>query len=262
MFISLLAIFALAICTDASRSVSYASSRPRHRLPTSTACFAAGTPSRPLSPEDQRIRAKILNRRGDHFDLNPFAGKIEFGATSVLRTRLDGADAPSVAAWLRDPAAVAGSIWDDKTLLDGADLWRLNVMRLQFVSLALAPTVDVRMYTEERERGPAFVVQSRGFDPNVEILGMGVDAASLGIEIRVCGELRAAGDGSGLEGRIGFMTSGLLPPPMRLLPPPALKAASGVINGQIMNFAKRSFEKGARAEYEKFRQSNSIKPKM
>ena len=53
-------------------------------------------------------------------------------------------------------------------------------------------------------------------------------------------------------GRIGFVSGGDLPPPMRLLPEPALKSASDVICKTVSDFAIASFQKGARAKYQEF----------
>ena len=105
---------------------------------------------------------------------------------------------------------------------------------------------------------PVFSLQSVNFDPNIQVLpGLRISADSLGIIIEVVGELRPTKDGKGVVGDIAFQTSGELPPPMRLLPEPALKAASDTINKTIVNFAIQSFQKGATAKYREFLRKKS-----
>ena len=126
-------------------------------------------------------------------------------------------------------------------------------MTLMFVTIQLAPHVDVKMYTDDRGH---FNLESVAFDPNIQILpGVGVSADSLGILIDVVGELYPSEDGKGVDGKIGFVTSGELPPPMRLLPEPVLKASLSTINRTITNFAINSFQKGAKSKYREFVQS-------
>mmetsp|Transcript_5141 Transcript_5141/g.7547 ORF Transcript_5141/g.7547 Transcript_5141/m.7547 type:complete len:268 (+) Transcript_5141:46-849(+) len=238
---------------NASRVSTFASRRRRinTRLPFTVTAFAASAPT----GREAAARAKILDRRGAHFELSPFTGKIEFGNTAVVDTPLDGASAGSVSRWLSDTTAVANAMWEDKTRLSDG-VWRLNVADIQFITIGLAPTVDLAVYAD---REGTFHVQSVAFDPNVKVLGVGMDARQLDIDIKVCGELTPSRDGSGLTGRIGFQTAGNLPPPMRLLPPPIMQQASAVINGQIMKLAKQSFQKGVRLEFRKFLKTDENK---
>lgn len=99
-----------------------------------------------------------------------------------------------------------------------------------------------------------------GFDPNIQILpGVGVSADSLGILIDVVGELYPSKDGKGVDGKIGFVTSGELPPPMRILPEQALKGSLSTINRTITNFAISSFQKGTRTQFQHFLQAERSK---
>ena len=74
----------------------------------------------------------------------------------------------------------------------------------------------------------------------------------LGIVIDVVGELYPSKDGKGVDGKIGFVTKGELPPPMRLLPEQALKSSLSTINRTITQFAISSFQKGAQAQFREF----------
>ena len=132
-------------------------------------------------------------------------------------------------------------------------------MTLMFVTIQLTPHVDVRMWTDTTSNNKSensnivFKLESVGFDPNIQILpGVGVNADSLGILIDVVGELYPSRDGRAVEGKIGFVTSGELPPPMRLLPEQALKGSLSTINKTITNFAVNSFNEGARNKFAQF----------
>eukprot|EP00543_Licmophora_paradoxa_P003116 CAMPEP_0202456344 /NCGR_PEP_ID=MMETSP1360-20130828/13628_1 /ASSEMBLY_ACC=CAM_ASM_000848 /TAXON_ID=515479 /ORGANISM="Licmophora paradoxa, Strain CCMP2313" /LENGTH=132 /DNA_ID=CAMNT_0049076123 /DNA_START=1 /DNA_END=399 /DNA_ORIENTATION=- len=131
-------------------------------------------------------------------------------------------------------------------------------MKLQFVTITLQPSVNLRMWTQQTPSGaPVFLLQSVSFDPKIQVLpGLSVDAESLGIQIEVVGELRPDGNG-GVTGRIAFQTSGNLIPPLRIVPEGVLRAASDTINNTITQFAIRSFQKGAIAKYQEFKQSVS-----
>jgi hypothetical protein len=184
-------------------------------------------------------------------------GQVEFGATANLVTKLNPQqpDLPAVQSWLGDERRVALSIWDEKLIQElGSNVFRLKVMKLQFVTIQLQPSVDVKMWTEVSSDGnPTFRLQSVAFEPNLQVLpGVNLSASSLGIKIEVVGELQPTPDGKGVTGKISFTTSGNLPPPMRLLPEPVLKAASDTINQTITQFAIQSFQRGAIAKYQEF----------
>ena len=240
-----------------------------------TACFPSSTslnavPTRRSqevdnSPEARRRRV-LLSRRGPHFQLDRFSGKVEFGATANLITKLDNDPNPeAIATWLKDGRGLALSIWDEKLMAEiGDNTYRLQTMKLQFVTIQLSPSVDMKMWTKsERKTGsdttsPVFSLQSVGFDPNIQLFpGMGVPAESLGIIIEVVGELRPMANGLGVEGIISFQTTGTLPPPMRLLPETALRLASDTICNTIVKFASESFQKGAIGKYREFRSTQN-----
>lgn len=194
------------------------------------------------------VQERLLNSHGPFFELNRMGGSVEFGATAKLTTRLSDSTPELISEWLEDGRGLALSIWDPVEDL-GGDKYRLKVMKLQFVTLQLAPSVDVEMKTVNG----VFKVKSVDFDPNIQVLpGMRIKADALGIVINVVGELKPSQ--GGVSGRIAFGVEGKLPPPLRLLPPPALKAASDSINQTIVNFAVASFEKGATANFRKFLQ--------
>ena len=170
-------------------------------------------------------------------------------------------DSGSIKQWLSDERKVASGIWDKNLMKNlGNNMYRLELVTLQFLTIQLAPSIDVLMWTENDpvDGDPVFKLESVSYDPNVQVLpGVGLDAKKLDIHIDVVGELRIDSKGTGLSGEIGFVSSGSLLPPMRLLPEPAVKAATGVINKTVANFAVRSFEKGAKEEYAKFIRGNS-----
>jgi hypothetical protein len=238
--------------------------------PTAAAGAAAATEAR---------RKELLTRRGDHFDLDPRTGRIEFGATAYLVTDLhDGGTGAidgdptsstgqleSITKWLQDERGLAMSIWDPDMIEDRGDhVFRLQVMTLGFLTLQVAPWVDVEMKTRvgKSQTGvsqPVFCLQSIAFDPNVQILpGMKVTAESFGIVIEVSGQLRPAENARGVQGAIAFQTTGTLSPPMRLLPAPVLQAAASAINSRIVEFATSSFQKGARKQYREFVQKQGV----
>ena len=213
----------------------------------------------------QTSRDIILNRDGQHFAFDRIGGKVEFGSTADLVTPLqtDGVEpnAASVGLWLSDARRVAGGLWDEDLLTDlGQCTYRLGLMPLKFVTIELAPTVDVKMWTNgaaaagaATDSRPTFRLHSIGFEPNVTLLpGVGLDAKSLGIEIEVCGELRPTADGAGCEGKIGFVSRGELPPPMRILPDSVISAAGATISRTVRDFAVANFQAGAVKQYRAF----------
>lgn len=208
-----------------------------------------------LTPKQQDRRSTLLNRNGPFFQLNRMKGTVQFGSTANLVTQLSPTpNHNSIAGWLSDERRVALSLWDPSLLSErGNAVYQLQVMQLQFVTMTLAPTVDVKMWTDNEENLPVFSLQSIAFDPNLQLLpGLGVKADSLGIVIEVVGDLRPTLDGKGVTGKIAFETGGELPPPMRLLPEPALKAASDVICDTVTKFAIQSFQKGATDKYNEY----------
>jgi Protein of unknown function (DUF1997) len=244
------------------------SSQSSNRRRTSSTSFLSST----RSNHNER-RKILLSRTGPYFKLDRNSGTIEFGATANLVTRLQQPP-PSlqqlksiddneseilnmVDLWLLDEnRGLAMSIWDPKLMKDlGNNIYRLQIMTLQFVTITLAPWVDVKMETimDTTSNKPKFIVQSIDFDPNIQILpGMRINADSLGIIIEVAGILRPGNDGTSVTGAMTFQTSGKLPPPLRLLPDVVLKAASDTINTTIVNFVVQSFQKGAKANYQQF----------
>lgn len=202
-------------------------------------------------------RDAILGRDGEYFKLDRMRGKISFGSSSRIRTPLEGADETSIQRWLSNDEQIAMSIWDPKLIKKvEPKVYRMKLMTLMFVTIQLAPHVDVKMWTDEKG---SFNLESVAFDPNIQILpGVGVSAESLGILIDVVGELYPSKDGNGVDGKIGFVTSGELPPPMRLLPEPVLKSSLSTINRTITNFAISSFQKGARTKFRQFLQTERV----
>jgi Protein of unknown function (DUF1997) len=209
------------------------------------------------SPMSESRRNVLLSRRGPYFQLDRRKGTIEFGATANLVTQLPQSDPVAIAAWLRESRGIALSIWDPKLMQDmGSNVYRLQIMTLQFVTITLAPWVDVEMTTinnSAKEEQPEFILQSVSFDPNIQVLpGLRINAESLGIVIEVAGLLRPGVDGTSVTGGIAFQTSGQLPPPMRLLPDPILQAASDSINNTIVKFVVQSFQAGAQNNFQQF----------
>ena len=226
---------------------------------TSTSLHAAANGDNKRGTYDVRRRKELLSRNGPFFKLDRFSGKVEFGSSAKLVTKLDGKPNPDgIKEWLSDGQGLALSIWDEDLMKElGDSVYRLQIMKLQFVTIQLAPRVDVKMWTQtdDANGNPVFSLQSIDFDPNIQVLpGIGVPASALGVEIDVAGELRPTKDGTGVTGSVSFATKGLLPPPMRLLPEAALKGASDTINDSIVKLAVQSFQKGAIAKYRQYKQ--------
>ena len=187
--------------------------------------------------------------------------RVEFGSTANLVTQLVTTPAlDDISAWLSDERRVATSIWDPNLITErGNSMYTLQVMQLQFVTMTLAPTVDVKMWTSSFDMSlPLFELQSLSYNPNLQLLpGVGVNTDSLGIVIDVVGNLTPTEDGMGVVGKIAFESSGELPPPMRILPEPVLKGASDAICDTVTKFAIQSFQQGAIANYKEFTMSNN-----
>ena len=280
-----------------------ASRRIRQRQwSSSSSVIMYASPSSKSSTEERR--KVLLSRTGPHFKVDRIRGTIEFGATANLVTQLLSVPPPSqlskedtaaststttttnsrnmIDLWLLDEnRGLAMSIWDPKLMTDlGNDIYRLQIMTLQFVTITLAPWVDVQMKpirtttttarttdndsnnNNNPSQKPEFIVQSIGFDPNIQILpGMRINGNALGIVIEVAGVLRPGEDGTSVTGAIAFQTSGNLPPPLRLLPDAILKSASDTINTTIVKFAIQSFQKGAKMNFQQFIQQYELKKK-
>jgi hypothetical protein len=242
----------MAACYYSAHAFAFRSSLS-HPASSTARC---ATPNRRKS-WTARERDAILGRDGEYFKLDRMRGKIEFGSSSRIQTNLDGSDEASVRRWLADDDEIAMSIWDPKLITEvEPKVYRLKLMSLMFVTIQLSPHVDIRMWTDE---GGSFNLESIAFDPNIQLLpGIGVSADSLGITIDVVGELYPSKDGRGVDGKIGFVTSGELPPPMRLLPEPALKSSLSTINRTISNFAVGNFQSGARSKFRQFLRSERL----
>jgi len=206
-----------------------------------------------LSPKERAVRTKLLDgsKNGPFFKLDRFGGKIEFGATANLVTTLAGANSQNLQEWIQDERRIAMSIWDKDLIREKPNnVFELKVMTLQFVTIQLAPSVDIRMWSQPPSASsssevPQFLMQSVSFDPNIQLLpGIGMSAKDLGIQIEVVGELQPTQDGKGVEGKITYRSTGLLPPPMRLLPEVAIKTAVNTISDTVTSFAISNFQKG------------------
>ena len=225
---------------------------------SSTAIWATTPHQQRMTEAQQTRRKELLARKGPFFKLNRFQGAVEFGSSANLVTNLDPhPNRAGISEWLSDGRGLALSIWDEKMMKDlGNSLYRLQTMKLQFVTIQLAPSVDVQMWTspDPTTGEPVFSLQSVDFDPNIQLLpGVGLKASTLGIQIDVVGELRSSPDGRGVTGSISFATTGNLPPPLRVLPEGPLKMASDAINDTVVSFAVASFQKGAIRKYREFR---------
>ena len=230
-------------------------SKGRRAFVSSSALAAKMTPARRLT---------LMSRQGPYFQLDRASGHIEFGATASLVTQLSPQPAPdSIAAWLQDERNLALSIWDPNLIQEQTEsVYRLQLMTLQFVTIQLAPWVDMEMKTymarsqsDPTRTLPIFRLSSLQFDPNLTVLpGLSVTAESLSLVIDVAGELRPARNGTGVAGSIAFSTKGRLPLPLRVLPEAALQAASDRINDTVAQFAIQSFQKGAQSNYLAFQE--------
>eukprot|EP00956_Cyclotella_meneghiniana_P002703 scaffold3196_cov81-Cyclotella_meneghiniana.AAC.1 len=252
-----LLLILLSILTTFRHAVAFTSYALR--MPSSSSSVALYAKSRRKSWTEQE-RNTILNRNGEYFTLDRFSGKIQFGSSTSIRTPLENASITLIEKWLSNDKAIAMSIWDQKLIKEiEPQVYRLKLMTLMFVTIQLSPHVDMRMWTEDTNSNKpggskvVFKLESVAFDPNIQILpGVGVNADSLGILIDVVGELYPSNDGKSVEGKIGFVTSGELPPPMRLLPEQALKSSLSTINKTITNFAVKSFQEGTKTKFAQF----------
>lgn len=235
-----------------------------HQLPATTRATTerknvSSTTLSAVSDAAQNARRReLLSRSGPYFKVDRSQGRVEFGSSAKLVTQLDTTpNQDGIAEWLSDGRGLALSIWDEKLMTDlGDSLYRLQTMKLQFVTIQLAPCVDMKMWTQQDANGsPVFMLQSIDYDPNIQLLpGLEVSAETLGIEIEVVGQLQPSKDGKGVVGVIAFATQGKLPGPMLLLPEPVLKLASDTINETVVKFAIDSFKRGATQKYNEFQQ--------
>jgi Protein of unknown function (DUF1997) len=239
-----------------ARTSSSFSSSPSQRYSTTS----ADSSSQVLSDERRKV---LLTRKGPHFLIDRSKNIIEFGATANLVTDLgEGggeaavADDDTISDWLRDEQGLAMSIWDPKLTTElGNNVYRLQTMNLQFVTIQLAPTVDLEMKTiiPSGDGPQTFMLKSVGFDPNIQILpGMRFDASSLGIVIETAGILRQGSRGGSVAGLIAFQTTGQLPAFLRIVPEAILRAASDTINQTVVKFAVDSFQTGAKRNFQQF----------
>ena len=245
-------LFCLAIAPDFGLPFALPVNAPLAGRRTSHALSAA-----PKKKWTEAERNTILSRSGDYWKMDRLRGKVSFGSSSFIRTGLEGADEDSVRRWLADDRSIAMSIWDPKLVSNPEpQVYRLKLMTLMFVTIQLAPSVDVKMYTDDKTG--VFKLESVAFEPGIQLLpGIKMSAESLGIVIDVVGELYPSRDGKSVDGKIGFVTSGDLPPPMRMLPEQAFKSSMSTINSTIMKFAQESFQKGARAKFREFLRKES-----
>jgi len=140
-------------------------------------------------------KRELLSRTGPYFHIDRAKGSIEFGATAQLTTPLPTTDSDAVQDWLWDSQSLSQSIWDPErtTALSQKNVYRLETMDLQFVTLKLSPWVDMEMKTiaQSATGAPVFVLQSVNFEPNIQVLpGMRINAADLGIVIETVGYLK------------------------------------------------------------------------
>mmetsp|Transcript_55385 Transcript_55385/g.60006 ORF Transcript_55385/g.60006 Transcript_55385/m.60006 type:complete len:340 (+) Transcript_55385:167-1186(+) len=279
-----------------TRQLSRATKRRPTRSTSTTPRNAASNANananqpQPIQTAEQKSRWKeLIKREGPSFKLDRFTGRIEFGIATKLvtdlskqqTTRTVTVNKASIEDWLTSGSGggtgFVVSIWDEALLEDlGNNTYRLQTMPLQFVTLQLQPSVDVKMWTQPagknragRQLPPIFKLQSMAFDTNVRWLppGIGVGigggtstssslsseaAAALGILVEVAGDLRPTTDGTGVTGTISFQTQGVLPPPLRIVPEAVLQVAAETINTTILQFAVASFEKGVIEKYKEF----------
>jgi hypothetical protein len=210
------------------------------------------------------------------------SGKIEFGAAVDLVTTLEegrrldddnvaNTNVANVAAsslideWLLDGRGIALSIWDADLITELSPTeYRLETMPLRFVTLDVRPTVHMDMWTQPpgpnkagRLLPPIFKLQSRSVDVTVRSTGGPADVLlsvdDLGLDVEVVGDLRPTPDGRGVQGKICFQTTGVLPLPLRVVPEPVLKLAASTISDTVTRFAVSSFQAGARARYDHYK---------
>lgn len=123
----------------------------------------------------------------------------------------------------------------------GRDVFRLTTKPLQFITLSLQPSIDVKVSTGEQ----ALWVESLAHSMNgaERLLGQSF-AESLKIEVK--GKLHAVPGKQGpglttLVGDVQLFTSGQLPLLFSLTPRPVLETAAVAINRRIMGYAKGKF---------------------
>ncbi len=132
----------------------------------------------------------------------------------------------------------------------GRDVFRLTTKPLQFITLNLQPSIDVKVSTGAE----ALVVESLAHSMNgmEQLLGQRF-AQSLKIEVK--GELRAVPGTQGpgltkLVGDVQFFTSGQLPSIFSLTPRPVLEGATTAINRRIMSYAKGMFVRNLALDFD------------
>jgi len=198
------------------------------KKPTSTMRNASNSNQQQTAEQKSRWK-ELIKREGPSFKLDRLTGAIEFGVATRFVTDISKqnthVDKSSIEEWLcdSDGRGLALSIWDESLLEElGNSIYRLQTMPLQFVTLQLQPSVDIRMWTQPsgknragRQLPPIFKLQSIAFETNLRLLpGLGITSSeSLGLLVEVAGDLRPTTDGTGVTGTISFQTKGVLPPP-------------------------------------------------
>ena len=216
-----------------------------------------------LTAKQKSKRRELLsetNEPGNFFSFDRSSGRVSFGSTVVLSTQLTSTkgQVKKIEQFVKDLKPLSASIWDPSLLKDlGGSVFEVQTMNLQFVSIKLAPTVTMYLWTQDGDEKypsvPVFKIQSIDFDPNISILpGVGVTAESLGLEICVVGELRPSRNGQGVTGTVSFETSGRLQPPLNLLPKAALEQAANSISTTISQFASQNFQTNCVQQYRQF----------
>jgi len=216
----------------------------------------------PLRSTLNATPTELLKSRGYYFDLSDDKRTIAFGETVNLRAQLPCGKTGELDNFIRDPIRVASVIWsaDKMEKVDSGAasvVYRLQLMRLNFLAIVLSPWVDLKMISKEMQGRPQFMMESIGFDPQISVLRSNITPESLAINIKVAGIMKASPESDQtLVGLVGFRTTGKLPLPLRIVPKRAISKSCELICRTIVASLKKTYVAKVATEFKEFQRRN------
>jgi hypothetical protein len=201
--------------------------------------------------------AAAAAEEGDYWRKTNESGDFEFGSTAQLTNKLDSLEVDAaesrrnIISFLSSPSDVCAAMWQEGMIEQlSEDTWRLQLVALNFITLKIEPSVDVRLSSTPDGQ---FKLSSIAYDPKVMNRGKIITSDAMKIKIDISGTLGITEDGRGVQGVMGFAGSGNYPSPFKYMPQRILSKAGMIINKSIVAFAMKNFNIGAPREYAKYK---------